>query len=161
MKDRVKWFALAIAGAVFLFAGYWIGTTKYFGPLRSMHESQNWHDAICTIISSKAEVIPGDEDVGDRFKIHLTYEFPTGDKIYRSKQYNFQENEIENGKKMRQLVETYSPGAKCLVFYNPNNPLQSVIERKAHIRLIDLIMACVFALIGAATLFSSLRNILS
>ena len=157
MNSKVTAFFLAFGGAVFAIAGYWIGATKYLEPVRLMRSSQNWPNSVCKIISNEELVIPGDEDVGPKFKVKMVYEFSIADKVYRSSQYNFQDNEVADRAKMERLVGALKPEEKCLAFYNPSDPNQSVLERKAFIRTVDWVIALVFMAIGAPLFYSGVR----
>ena len=148
---------LFVGGAVFLLAGYWIGATKYLEPVRMMRLSQNWPNAVCKIISNDPLVIPGDEDVGARYKLKIVYEFSIGEKLYRSEQFNFQDNEVVDSDSMSRLVDRLKPGQNCLTFYNPRDPSQSVLERKPFIRTIDCVISIVFAALGAALAYRGIR----
>lgn len=152
--------ASIIFGAAFLLTGYWIGSTKCLKPLRLNRASQHWRNAICTVISSKEHYTPPDEDVGAKFGIDVTYEFSVNNQTYRSERYNFQQNELKDGEEMSRLVDKFAPGAKCLAFYNPLDPQQAVIERRANIKTINWVMALVFGIMGGAALLSGIQTLI-
>ena len=83
----------------------------------------------------------------------VEYEYQVGSQICRSSQLAFQEQSFSSQKKAFKLVATFPPGHPVMVFFDPANPQNAVLERKAHGNNIPLVVGGIMVLVAIASLF--------
>ena len=92
-----------------------------------------------------------DPDGERKTSLRVTYRYRVHDKPYRNdrRQFGPEVLTLTGGS----IDPKYEPGASITVFYNPDDPSDSVLE--AGLRpgaLVGLVMGCILCLIGAAQL---------
>jgi len=62
----------------------------------------------------------------------VQYEYQVGDKTYQGNRFAFKEPSFSSQRKAFKLVAGFAAGSPVSVFYDPANPQDAVLERKAH-----------------------------
>ncbi|WP_113880736.1 MULTISPECIES: DUF3592 domain-containing protein [Marinobacter] len=105
---------------VIIFLGFW---RYYFGI-----KSKGWPVTDGLIISGKSEYYANPSGVNGHI-LNIKYRYKVSGKNYTSTRINFSLNESAGNKAhAEELLNNYRNGRVVKVYYNPNNPEQSVIE---------------------------------
>ena len=100
-------------------------------------------------------------DTTDSYSPHLSYTYQvlgsqyTGDKISIGFQQSF-----SNRNKAAEILAHYPEAAQVAVFYNPQNPAEAVLERRASGSTVALVIGIIFAIVGVCTGCGTLVGIL-
>ncbi|MEM9954848.1 MAG: DUF3592 domain-containing protein [Chloroflexota bacterium] len=90
--------------------------------------STNWQQVPATITSSETETIW--ETSGERFAGNIVYTYEYDGETYQGDQLNFFGNVyFGNQEDAQQVVQPYSVNMSVLIYVNPNNPEQAVLDR--------------------------------
>ena len=65
---------------------------------------------------------------GPQFRIKLNYRYTVDGKAYTGERFNNRNNYLSGEGQARSVAQAYPQGARCEVFYNPNDPAEAVID---------------------------------
>ena len=83
----------------------------------------------------------------------MQYEYQVDTQIYQSNRLAFQEAGYSSYKKAFKVVEAFPAGNPVWVFYDPANPRNAVLERKAHGNNFLMVAGAALVLAAIASLF--------
>ncbi len=102
-----------------------IGTWKATIGLKA----KSWPKAVGRIIISKAEPLRANQKIRIAAScISLDYIYLVGDKIYDGHNLDSGWSCFSSPKRVKEILKKYPTGKKVYVYYNPNNPSQSLLE---------------------------------
>ena len=119
---------------------------------RKVSQVSGWPSTQGVVMSSTIETRPGGDDGGHLYYPVIKYSYQVGGQA-------FQGNRIAPGPELggmgaRRVVARYSQGVPVTVFYNPQNPADAVLEKRAPARnwMWFILVALDCAICGAAPL---------
>jgi hypothetical protein len=112
-------FVLLILNAVFL--------GVIFFMRRKMAVVSQWPSTMGTVMMSRTETRSSGEGYADYPVVHYSYQ--VGGQAYQG--LKLAPGPEVGGSGARKVVAKYPSGAQVMVFYNPQNPADAVLERKA------------------------------
>lgn len=89
--------------------------------------STSWPKATGRIISSSVEY-SRDSDGHDSYKPEVTYTYAVNNRFYKSHAIKFGENSYDNKPVANEIANRYAVGKKVVVYYDPQNPENSILE---------------------------------
>jgi hypothetical protein len=108
------------------------------------------------IAASVRQVVErGDAETRDMTKYLplVQYEYQIDGKTFQGNQLAFQEKSYSSHKKAFALVAAFAAGSPVFVFFDPANPQNAVLERKAHGNNVILVIGGILVLAAVASLF--------
>jgi hypothetical protein len=127
-------------GAIFLLVAQ--------GDLRDYVNSNGWGTAEGEVISSRV-IVSTDSEGDDTYRPEVNYFYYVGDDRYTGNRLYFGNSISSSGGGAQDKVNEYSPGRAINVRYDPDNPGDSVVERRLSLPLI------IFAVIGIGGLLAT------
>jgi hypothetical protein len=156
-----SWVLYFIIIVCLIFFGIGIGMlvklAKHYGKLQ---QSKNWLSTNGKIISSDLDAQISTDDDGYQTttylaKVFFTYE--VNGNSYESDRVNFDYGmRTSNVRKPQSLVEQYPTGSDVTVYYDPENPQQSVLEKRVNGTFTTILVSAVFIAIGVVLAVTSL-----
>ena len=126
-------FVLLILNAVFL--------GIIFFMRRKMAAVSQWPSTMGTVKMSAIEQRSSSEGGYTDYPV-VQYSYQVGGQAYQS--YKLAPGPEVGGSGARKVVERYPAGAQVMVFYNPENPSEAVLERKAPAQWLMWLLLIVF-----------------
>jgi hypothetical protein len=90
--------------------------------------SVDWLSVPGLVTRSELVFRRSETDANRKTDVDVTYEYVVGDKVYRNDIVRFDQGELPGSRK-ELLVSSYPAGRRVEVFYNPDDPDQSVLMR--------------------------------
>jgi len=156
-----SWVLYFIIIVCLIFFGIGIGMlvklAKHYGKLQ---QSKNWLSTNGKIISSDLDAQISTDDDGYQTttylaKVFFTYE--VNGNSYESDRVNFDYGmRTSNVRKPQSVVEQYPTGSDVTVYYDPENPQQSVLEKRVNGTFTTILVSAVFIAIGVVLAVTSL-----
>jgi len=156
-----SWVLYFIIIVCLIFFGIGIGMlvklAKHYGKLQ---KSKNWLSTNGKIISSDLDAQISTDDDGYQTttylaKVFFTYE--VNGNSYESDRVNFDYGmRTSNVRKPQSVVEQYPTGSDVTVYYDPENPHQSVLEKRVNGTFTTILVSAVFIAIGVVLAVTSL-----
>lgn len=156
-----SWVLYFIIIVCLIFFGIGIGMlvklAKHYGKLQ---QSKNWLSTNGKIISSDLDAQISTDDDGYQTttylaKVFFTYE--VNGNSYESDRVNFDYGmRTSNVRKPQSVVEQYPTGSDVTVYYDPEDPQQSVLEKRVNGTFTTILVSAVFIAIGVVLAVSSL-----
>lgn len=156
-----SWVLYFIIIVCLIFFGIGIGMlvklAKHYGKLQ---QSKNWLSTNGKIISSDLDAQISTDDDGYQTttylaKVFFTYE--VNGNSYESDRVNFDYGmRTSNVRKPQSVVEQYPTGSDVTVYYDPENPQQSVLEKRVNGTFATILVSAVFIAIGVVLAVTSL-----
>ena len=138
-----------VLGALLLWLG-WRGQQK-------MKASMAWPYVLGKVVAASVRQVVerGDAQTRDitNYVPFVQYEYQVGGQNYQGNRLAFQEKGYNSHKKAFKLVAAYPAGNPVSVYYDPANPQNAVLERKAHGNNILLVVGGILVLAAIASLF--------
>jgi len=134
-----------------------INLTQHYGKLK---QSKNWLSTNGKIISSDLDAHISTDDDGYQTttylaKVNFTYE--VSGRTYKSDRVNFDYGmRTSNVRKPQSVVEQYPSGSDVTVYYDPEDPQQSVLEKRVNGAFTTIMVSAVFIGIGVIVAVTSL-----
>jgi hypothetical protein len=115
---------LSICGSLFVFDAIFLGII--FFTRRKVAQASNWPSTLGTVLSSRV-VRRSSSDGG-------TTPYPVVDYSYQVSGQAYRGNRVMPGPEMGgtgagKVVDRYPEGAQVMVYFNPNNPSEALLER--------------------------------
>ena len=126
-------FVLVILNAVFL--------GVIFFMRRKMAAVSQWPSTMGTVSMSTIEQRSSSESGYTDYPV-VQYSYQVGGQAYQS--YKLAPGPEVGGSGARKVVARYPAGAQVMVFYNPQNPSEAVLERKAPAQWLMWLLLIVF-----------------
>lgn len=126
-------FVLLILNAVFL--------TIIFFMRRKMATVSQWPSTMGSVIMSKIEQRSSSEGGYTDYPV-VQYSYQAGEQMYQS--YKLAPGPEVGGTGAGKVVARYPAGAQVMVFYNPQNPSEAVLERKAPAQWLMWLLLVIF-----------------
>ena len=156
-----SWVLYFIIIVCLIFFGIGIGMlvklAKHYGKLQ---QSKNWLSTNGKILSSDLDAQISTDDDGYQTttylaKVFFTYE--VNGNSYESDRVNFDYGmRTSNVRKPQSVVEQYPTGSDVTVYYDPENPQQSVLEKRVNGTFTTILVSAVFIAIGVVLAVTSL-----
>ena len=136
-------FVLAILNVVFL--------AVIFFMRRKMAVVSQWPSTMGTVLASTIEWRSSSEGGSTAYPV-VQYSYQVNGRAYQS--YKLAPGPEVGGTGAKKIVARYPAGAQVMVFYDPQNPSEAVLERKAPAQWLMWLLLIVFdcALCGAIPL---------
>ena len=126
-------FVLFILNAVFL--------TIIFFMRRRMATVSQWPSTMGSVIASRLEQRSSSEGGYTNYPV-VQYSYQVGGQAYQS--YKLAPGPVVGGTGAGKVVARYPVGAQVMVFYNPQNPSDAVLETKAPAQWLMWLMLILF-----------------
>jgi hypothetical protein len=115
-------FCLGGVGVIFMLIALSVAISAIKGWKR-YQESDNWIPITAEIISADISSHKGTKST--TYFVNITYAYEVFGQPYQSGQFSFgSEGTAEK------VIAKYPPGSKQMIYYDPNQPAQAVLERK-------------------------------
>ena len=103
----------------------------------------------------RQEVTRGDAQTSDQVTYLPTvqYEYQVGAQVYQGNRFALQDRGYSSSKRAFNLVKGFQAGTPVWVFYDPANPRDSVLERKAHGNNFAMVVGGLLVVAAIASLF--------
>lgn len=113
-------------------------------------QSQSWPSTAGQVVDARVvEGASGHDDMSENYVLRVEYEYTVAGTTYRSHQAAFGPRQSHRHYHQAQAqAGRYPVGAPVTVFYNPDNPQDAVLERRAPATTATLIVGIAF--LGAA-----------
>lgn len=138
-----------VLGALLLWLG-WRGQQK-------VKASMSWPYVLGKVVAASVRQVVerGDADTRDttHYVPFVQYEYQVGGQNYQGNRLAFQEKGYNSHKKAFNLVAAFPVGGPVSVFFDPANPQNAVLERKAHGNNVLLVVGGILVLAAIASLF--------
>jgi len=156
---KIFFLIFLISGIVTLFCA--------IGSLEKAKTSENWPTTEGQVVSS--DIVTGidwrrtgkDRRTYTTYKPIVLYEYSVNDTKYSSNMVSFVgEDESEMQGHARRIVNRYPPGKKVIVYYNPDNPKEAVLETGVSpiTYVATLVMGIAFCAVGLWGVIRSLKK---
>jgi hypothetical protein len=144
---------LGIILLVFGGGGAWILFLSMSGRKKAS-ESKDWPSAPGKMISSQIKEVIYHSSDGPRRSLQLEaeYEYTVGGRQYINNKHTL--GRIPKGipyRKSAEVAKRYAPGAVVPVYYNPQNPQESCLEREAPLSSLTMIIGIILLVIAACS----------
>jgi len=126
-------FVLFILNAVFL--------TIIFFMRKKMAAVSQWPSTLGTVMMSKIEWRSSSDSGSTAYPV-VQYSYQVNGQAYQS--YKLAPGPELGGTGANKVVARYPAGAQVMVFYNPQNPSEAVLERKAPAQWLMWLMLVIF-----------------
>lgn len=122
-------------------------------PILQTRDSASWSSTRGQIINSQL-VTPRDTTAGLGFKATVEYQYDVEGRQFTGDRISFSDAYSSNEEYHQEIVDKYFPGKRVEVFYNPSNPLESVLEKRfARQSFLWIFIGIVVFGLGLAALF--------
>ena len=123
-----------------------------------IYETKKWPYVSGNIVSYSVERHANDEPGNRAFEPIIEYEYLLNKKKYLSKKIVFGDIYFSSKKKANLYLHQYIQLEKLYVFYNPQDPNESILEPGRYIFLVEkLVIGLFFLVIGGISLFFYLK----
>jgi NADH:ubiquinone oxidoreductase subunit 3 (subunit A) len=133
---------------------------KLIANFRKANQSKQWSTTNGEIISSELDAQTSTDEEGNQSTTYIAqvfFRYQVGGLEYESGRINFNYGmRTSNIRKQQSIVEQYPQGSTVTVFYDPDNPEESVLERRVNGAFTTIIVSAVFITIGLIVAVSSL-----
>ena len=151
---------------VLLFAG--IGVFLIYHSIRSRRKaesSQGWPSTSGQVSEARVShhtSTDTDGDTQDSYSPEVCYHYQTGGQEYDGSKIGFGFQQSFNSRSQaEQALSRFPEGSQVTVYYNPANPAEAVLERKAGGSTLSLVLGIIFLLVGLCLGCSGLVFLLS
>jgi hypothetical protein len=122
-------FCLGGVGVIFILIALSVAISA-IKEWRRYHESDNWTPVTAEIISANISSRKGTKST--TYFVNITYAYEVFGQPYQSGQFSFgsEGTGYETKKAAEKVIAKYPPGSKQMIYYDPNQPAQAVLERK-------------------------------
>ncbi len=123
----------------------------WFKNRKQAEQSQNWLSTVGRVVDSRVTFGATDtDDLDQNYVALIEYEYAVGGITYRSKQTAFGPRRAFNRRRQAEAeAARYPAGMTVTVFYNPENPQEAVLERRASAMMVTLIVGIAFLGVAA------------
>jgi hypothetical protein len=119
--------------------------------------SMSWPYVLGKVLAASVRqvVVRGDADTRDttNYVPSVQYEYQVGGQNYQGNRLAFQEKGYNSHKKAFKLVADFPVGGPVSVYFDPANPQNAVLERKAHGNNFILAVGGILVLAAISSLF--------
>ena len=150
---------------VLLFAG--IGAFLIYYSFRSRKKaesSQGWPSTSGQVTEARVShhtSTDADGEAQDSYSPEVRYHYQTGGQEYEGSKIGFGlQQSFSSRSKAEQALTSFPQGSQVTVFYNPANPAEAVLERKAGGSTLSLVLGIIFLLVGLCVGCSGLAFLL-
>lgn len=114
-------------------------------------QSQNWPSTAGQVVDARVvEGASGHDDMSTNYVLLVEYEYAVGGVTYRSRQTAFGPRQAHRRYHQAQAqAGRYPVGTPVTVFYNPDNPQEAVLERRAPATTATLVVGIAFLAVAA------------
>lgn len=156
-----SWVLFLIIFFCLIFIGIGIGMLiRLFKNISKAQHSKNWLVTQAEIISSGLDAETTTDTEGYQTTTYIAnvqFNYVVHNQTFESNRINFDYGmRTSNRKKQQSIVDQYPVGRKVPVYYNPENPADSVLERKVDGAFTTILVSAVFITIGVIVAVSSL-----
>ena len=134
-----------------LFALGWWQRRKYRASLA-------WPSVSGRIVAAAvtAQTSPGDQDSADTTNFYpaVEYEYQVGQATLRGRTIALEERGYSNRKQAEAALAAFPAGGAVEVFYNPHNPSDAVLQRKASSGMVLMSIGGLIAVLGLLAAFT-------
>lgn len=145
------WIVYAVGGffsAVALVVGL-LALNKAVREQRKTRSAGGWASATGTLYESRVEELFEDPGDGPRtFKTVIRYGYQVGGVEYEGKHLMVGDDPLGSKAAMEKILAHYPQGKQVLVYYNPLQPADSVLEKQSKSSTKALILGIAFLLVG-------------
>ncbi len=143
---------VGILGCVFVILNV-VFLAIIFFTQRKMNVVQGWSSAMGTVLASYLERRRSGDSGSVNYPV-VQYSYQVGGQTYQGAK--IAPGMEVGGTGAGRVVEKYPEGAQVMVFYDPNNPSDAVLEKKAHAQWLMWLLLVVFdvMLCGMAIAFA-------
>lgn len=138
---------------VLLFAG--IGAFLIYYSIRSRKKaesSQGWPSTVGHVTEARVSHhtnTDADGDTQDSYSPEVRYHYSIAEQEYESSKIGFGlQQSYSSRSKAEQALTSFPQGSQVTVYYNPANPSDAVLERKAGGSTLSLVLGIIFLLVG-------------
>ena len=156
-----SWVLYFIIIVCFIFFSVGIGMLiKLIQQFGNLQQSKHWLSPSGKITSTDLDAQITTDDDGYQTttylaKVNFTYE--ANGSTYESDRVNFDYGmRTSNIRKQQSVVEQYPAGSNVTVYYDPEDPQQSVLEKRVDGAFTTILVSAVFIAIGAVLAITSL-----
>ena len=133
-----------------------MGLLKVVGAIkdwRRYRESENWVPITGLVTASQVNEVQGDENTTSTYGPSITYTYQVMGKSYEGSLISFGSEGVTYGnrKKAEKVVARHPVGSQPIIYYDPADPSQAVLERK--FIAANAIFGSIVLLIGAWMLY--------
>lgn len=111
------------------------------------HDSRQWEEVPCTIVSS--EVGQRSTSDGVNYRPEIVFRYTWQEMTYESDTYRFMDVSSSNRGWARDVVARYSPGSAHTALVNSRNPDEAVLERSLGASFLLTFIPLIFVFVGA------------
>ena len=137
--------------------GMLIKLAQHYGKLQ---KSKNWLSTSGVITSSELDAQTTADDDGYETTTYLAkviFTYDVNGSPYECDCINFDYGmRTSNIRKQQSVLEQYPLGSQVTVYYNPENPQQSVLEKRVNGAFTTILVSAVFIIIGVVLAVTSL-----
>ncbi len=146
--------ALLLFGCFFFLFAAFVLWLAFVQPLLNWNAARSWPTAQGKILSAKVEVHHGDD--GSTYSAEFTYEYSVKGNRYQNNRYNFF-SVSGRRKRAKALVDEHPVGSTTEIFYDPQDPQNSVMSLALGWWLAIALVPLLFMAIGATVVFGVLK----
>ena len=121
-------------GTMIFFSLFWCGITGVFvviavGSLVKQREAaRRFVAGDGVVIASKVKTHEGDSDSGPTYEALVKYQYEVSSRQYTSSRYAYGMASSSNRQEAQRIVAAHPPGRKIKVWYDPEDPAESVLQ---------------------------------
>jgi hypothetical protein len=123
---------------------------------RKVRASRSWPSTPGRIAGGKVEMVmqsSGDDD-GERASYYpaIQYEYQVGGQTYRGGEIAFNQRTYSSQKEAEAALRNYPEGGGVQVYYDPRQPGRAVLERKASVGTVLMVIGALIVTLAIAAL---------
>ncbi len=126
----------------------------------SLIQAQHWIETSCVV--DKSEVLRSRSSSQGKssttYKVDIHYHYQYQENTYTGNNYRFEDFYSSGYESKKQIVDAYPPGSAFNCFVNPDNPSESVIQRKPNWQLLISFFPLIFLVIGIWGMVNSFKK---
>ena len=149
---------LGLFGSAFLTVGLLVSWFLFVQPLLQWSAANSWPTTDGTITSARIESHRGDDST--TYSAEFTYQYEVGGNKFEGDRYNFF-NVSGSRKSAKKRLNAHPVGSKTDVYYDPDNPSNSVMNRDLGWFLLFGLIPMIFVIVGGAIVYAAVRYKLS
>jgi len=153
-NDKIGIIFILLFFGIFFIAGMTAAYFTFFKPVYNLISASSWEPVQAKVISSRVKS-HSDSD-GTTYSIEILYEYKINGQTYRNDSYNFMNFSSSGYKSKRQITRQYPKGKKITIYFDPDNPHSSVINRNFTAGYLLGLLSFIFVGVGATGLYFGL-----
>ncbi|MBN2683793.1 MAG: DUF3592 domain-containing protein [Pontiellaceae bacterium] len=147
---------LILFGLIFTLIGIAMLKPVSIDPLVRVHEAKSWDRVPATVVSSKVK--SHSDDDGTTYSVYIAYRYEIDGTEYYGDRYGLTDVSSSGYDPKAAIVQQYPVGHEFSVYVDPNEPSESLINRKASLSLLFCLFPLPFIGMGLFVLIHGLRN---